>query len=89
MFGLHRAIWARYPGGKLIAMLGASVLAGWMLSAGYAFAQSAAPRPQFEVASIKLNKSGELPLLRALHVERFALIKLPMQIDHVKRPSGN
>ena len=41
-------------------MLRAWAVAGLVLGSSHAFAQSAATRPEFEVASIKLNKSGDL-----------------------------
>jgi uncharacterized protein (TIGR03435 family) len=57
-----------------------------------ALAQSASPRPQFEVASIKLDKSEEPGLVRVLHGGRFTLLNLRMQnivtiAYHLKRDS--
>jgi len=40
-------------------MLRALAVAGLVLGSGYAFAQAAAPRPEFEVAAIKPNKPGK------------------------------
>jgi len=60
-------------------MLRAAAVVSLSFVAACAFGQPAAPRPEFEVASVKLNKSGELPLIRALHGGRFTLINLPMQ----------
>ena len=46
-----------------IAMLRAMAAAGLALGSCHAFAQPAAPRPEFEVASIKLNKSGDMRVM--------------------------
>src|ERR1700685_3921015 len=61
-------------------MLRTLAAAGVMLSVCLAFGQSPpAPRPEFEVASIKLDKSGEPGLVRVLHGGRFTLLNLRMQ----------
>jgi len=61
-------------------MLRAWAVAGLVLGSWHALAQSAAPRPEFEVASIKLNKSGDL---RAMIVPpgggRFTATNIPFQ----------
>lgn len=60
-------------------MLRLFAVAGLALGACQAFAQPAA-RPQFEVASIKRNKSSDLRVMvRAAPSGRFTLINVPMQ----------
>jgi uncharacterized protein (TIGR03435 family) len=46
-----------------IAMLRAMAAASLALGSCHAFAQPATPRPEFEVASIKLNKSGDMRVM--------------------------
>jgi uncharacterized protein (TIGR03435 family) len=60
-------------------MLRAMAVASLELSSCHAFAQPAALRSTFEVASLKQNKSAAMPLIRVLHGGRFTLINLPMQ----------
>lgn len=61
-------------------MLRAWAVAGLVLSSSHAFAQSAAPRPEFEVASIKLNKSGDLrAMIRPPLGGRFTATNIPFQ----------
>jgi uncharacterized protein (TIGR03435 family) len=63
-------------------MLRAWAVVGLVLSACQAFGQSApAPRPAFEVASIKLNKSsGIFPLIGPMPGGRFTATNLPLQV---------
>jgi hypothetical protein len=58
LFRLGFAVHRRRGIPETIAMLRALAVAGFMLVSCYAFGQSAAPRPEFVVASIKLNKSA-------------------------------
>lgn len=60
-------------------MFRALAAAGLMLGACPAFAQPAAPRPEFEVASIKLNKSAGPGLIRAVPGGRFIATNVPLQ----------
>jgi uncharacterized protein (TIGR03435 family) len=61
-------------------MLRAWAVAGLVLGSSHALAQSVAARPEFEVASIKLNKSGDL---RAMMLPprggRFTATNIPFQ----------
>ena len=58
-FGPYRANGVRYSRKNRIAMLRALAVASLALSLCPAFGQPPAPRPEFEVASIKLNKSAD------------------------------
>src|SRR5580700_9287294 len=58
-FGLRRANEARYSRKTPLAMLRAMAVASLAFVACDSFGQPATPRPAFEVASIKLNKSGD------------------------------
>ena len=61
-------------------MLRATAVAGLVLSSVGAFGQPAAPRPEFEVASIKLNKSGDMRMMvRPSPGGRFTVTNVPMQ----------
>jgi uncharacterized protein (TIGR03435 family) len=62
-------------------MLRAPAIAGFVLVCCHAFAQSAAPRPEFEVASIKLNKSndGRMMIMPA-RGGRFTATNVPLQL---------
>jgi uncharacterized protein (TIGR03435 family) len=61
-------------------MLRALAVAGILLGACHAFGQQATPRPEFEVASIKLNKStGAFALARPSPGGRFTLTNIPLQ----------
>jgi uncharacterized protein (TIGR03435 family) len=62
-------------------MLRAAAVASLLLSACHAFAQPAAPRPEFEVASIKLNKSGD-GFIRIMPARggRFTATNVPLQV---------
>jgi len=54
--------------------------AGLMLGACHAFGQPAAPRPEFEVASIKLNKTGDRRIMiTPARGGRFTATNIPMQ----------
>ena len=60
-------------------MLRASAVACCALGLPYAFGQSAS-RPEFEVASIKLNKSGDLRIMiRPAPGGRFTATNIPLQ----------
>jgi uncharacterized protein (TIGR03435 family) len=54
--------------------------AGLILSCCPAQAQSAAPRPEFEVASIKLNKSADFGMIRPSPGGRFTVTNIPLQL---------
>jgi uncharacterized protein (TIGR03435 family) len=61
-------------------MLRAWAVAGLVLGSCHALAQSAAPRPEFEVASIKLNKSGDLrAMILPPRGGRFTATNIPFQ----------
>jgi uncharacterized protein (TIGR03435 family) len=61
-------------------MLRALVIASVLLGSRHAFGQSTAPRPQFDVASIKLNKSGDLRMMvRPSPGGRFTVTNVPLQ----------
>lgn len=61
-------------------MLRALAVAGVLLSAGHAFGQAAPPRPEFEVASIKLNKSADRRImLMPARGGRFTATNVPLQ----------
>jgi uncharacterized protein (TIGR03435 family) len=61
-------------------MLRALAIAGYLLSACQAFGQAAPPRPEFEVASIKLNKSGDRRIMISpARGGRFTATNIPMQ----------
>jgi uncharacterized protein (TIGR03435 family) len=61
-------------------MLRALAIAGFLLSACQAFGQAAPPRPEFEVASIKLNKSGDRRIMISpARGGRFTATNIPMQ----------
>jgi uncharacterized protein (TIGR03435 family) len=72
--------WARYPKGKLLAMLRALAVAVLTLSACHAFGQPATPRPEFELASIKLSKSSD-PRVMVMPAQggRFTATNIPFQ----------
>jgi hypothetical protein len=61
-------------------MLRAPAVASLVFVSFGAFGQTIAPRMEFEVASIKLNKSGEVPA--GVGIGRGS-------IDHIERPSEN
>src|ERR1700689_4989460 len=71
---------ARYSRGEPIAMLRALAIAGFMLVSCHAFGQSAATRPEFEVASIKLNKSAD-PRVMVMPARggRFTATNIPLK----------
>jgi uncharacterized protein (TIGR03435 family) len=61
-------------------MLRAAAIASLLVSACCAFAQPAAPRPEFEVASIKLNKSNEgFSRIMPARGGRFTATNIPLQ----------
>jgi uncharacterized protein (TIGR03435 family) len=79
-FGRHRAIGRDILQRKLLAMLRALAVAVLTLGACHAFGQPATPRPEFEVASIKLNKSaGFGGILNTVH-GRFTATNVPLQV---------
>jgi uncharacterized protein (TIGR03435 family) len=62
-------------------MLRALAVAGLVLSPCPAFCQSPAPRPEFEVASIKLNKSADMRMMvRPAPGGRFTVTNVPVQL---------
>jgi uncharacterized protein (TIGR03435 family) len=62
-------------------MLRALAIAGFMLVSRHAFAQPAAPRPEFEVASIKLNKSNDgRMMIMPGRGGRFTATNIPLQL---------
>jgi hypothetical protein len=60
-------------------MLRALAVAGLMLGARHAFGQPATPRPEFEMASIKLKKSGDLRVMINTAGGRFTATNIPLQ----------
>jgi uncharacterized protein (TIGR03435 family) len=61
-------------------MLRAMAAASLVVSSCIAFGQSAAPRPAFEVASIKLNKSGNPRVMVApIRGGRYTVTNIPLQ----------
>jgi uncharacterized protein (TIGR03435 family) len=62
-------------------MLRAWAVAGLVLGSSHALAQSAAPRPEFEVASIKPNKSGDLrAMIMPPRGGRLTATNIPFQV---------
>jgi uncharacterized protein (TIGR03435 family) len=62
-------------------MLRALAVAGLVLSPCLAFGQAPAPRPEFEVASIKLNKSADMRMMvRPAPGGRFTVTNVPVQM---------
>ncbi len=61
-------------------MLRTLAIASFMLVSRHAFGQSAAPRPAFDVASIKLNKSADpRVMVRPARGGRFTATNIPLQ----------
>jgi len=61
-------------------MLRALAVAGLLLDACRAFGQPATPRPEFEVASIKLNKSADFRGMTNNVHGRFTATNMPLQV---------
>jgi uncharacterized protein (TIGR03435 family) len=61
-------------------MLRALAIASVLLGSRHAFGQNTPPRPQFDVAFVKLNKSGDLRMLvRPAPGGRFTVTNVPLQ----------
>ena len=87
-FGPFRAKWARYPERTPLSMPRVLAVGVLMLSAGHVFGQSSdqsgaqanTPRPEFEVASIKPNKSADMRIMvRPAPGGRFTATNIPLQ----------
>jgi uncharacterized protein (TIGR03435 family) len=80
----RRGILKRKPNseGNRVAMLRALAVASLVLGSCHAFAQpAAAPRPEFEVASIKLNKSADFrAMIMPARGGRFTANNIPLQL---------